>query len=57
MPRTRRNNGKPNCCSACCNTLLTAGCETCSNCAAALIEPVWRMAWKISIWRRRMASP
>ncbi|CAG9249885.1 hypothetical protein PCAR4_260069 [Paraburkholderia caribensis] len=41
--------------SACASTLLTAGCDTHSSSAAFESEPVRMMAWKTSMWRRRMA--
>ncbi|KGD51181.1 hypothetical protein DP43_5460 [Burkholderia pseudomallei] len=34
--------------------MLTAGCDTHSNCAAFDSEPVRMIAWKTSMWRRRM---
>jgi hypothetical protein len=55
LPRTRSNSGMPSCSSACCSTLVTAGCEMCSTWAAPLMVPTCMMAWKTSMWRRRMA--
>jgi hypothetical protein len=54
LPRTRSNSCRPSCSSACCSTLVTAGWEMCSSCAAPLTEPACMMAWKTSMWRSLM---